>query len=444
MSGIFAICGKNKMSASLVYYALFALQHRGQYGCGIAMNDNGYIDYRKDLGYVDDVFDKDLLSRMQGDICLGTIDNSQKSPLRFDLDPVVMGSSKGTFAVAYDGSILNKKELIEKYTYLREDMTPSELLGTLMVHSEAEDLIEAIKESLLTIKGAFAMVLMSSDGIVAARDVCGIQVLSIGRSEDSFMVSSETCAIDALGGEFVSEVDPGYLYVLRRDGIEKVPFCSPMKRKSCLFEMIYFARPDSVINGLSVYKMRRMAGRSLAKTAPVQADMVIAAPDSGTVAAIGYADGSEDIPYEEGLIKNRYIGRTFIQPDALSREMAVKIKLNVLKENIRGKDVILVDDSIVRGTTMKSVVKMLKSAGAKKVHVRIASPLCKYPCKLGVNLSLQEIPLAAVKTIEEIQELIQSDSLAFIDVEELLKSTGMGETFCTGCFTGKYADLEEK
>ena len=223
-----------------------------------------------------------------------------------------------------------------------------------------------------------------------------------------------------------------------------MPFCSPMKRKSCLFEMIYFARPDSVINGLSVYKMRRMAGRSLAKTAPVQADMVIAAPDSGTVAAIGYADGSEDIPYEEGLIKNRYIGRTFIQPDALSREMAVKIKLNVLKENIRGKDVILVDDSIVRGTTMKSVVKMLKSAGAKKVHVRIASPLCKYPCKLGVNLSLQEIPLAAVKTIEEIQELIQSDSLAFIDVEELLKSTGMGETFCTGCFTGKYADLEEK
>ena len=185
MSGIFAICGKNKMSASLVYYALFALQHRGQYGCGIAMNDNGYIDYRKDLGYVDDVFDKDLLSRMQGDICLGTIDNSQKSPLRFDLDPVVMGSSKGTFAVAYDGSILNKKKLIEKYTYLREDMTPSELLGTLIVHSEAEGLIEAIKESLLKIKGAFAMVIMSSDGIVAARDVCGIQALrstKIGRA----------------------------------------------------------------------------------------------------------------------------------------------------------------------------------------------------------------------------------------------------------------------
>lgn len=441
MSGIFAIAHTDDTAPSLVYLALFALQHRGQYGCGVAVNDNGYIDYRKERGYVDDLFDQELLTRLRGNLAMGCIDNSQSDRTRFDLDPMVMGSGKGAFAISYDGSILNRAELLEEFPFLRKEMTNSDIIGSLIVHSDANDLVESVREVMPKIIGAYAMVVMSSHGIIALRDAHGVQALSLGKLDGSYMVSSETCVFDVLGGEFISEIESGLIYHIRDGLVKKIPFEKPLARKACLFEMIYFARPDSVINDLSVYKMRRKTGQALAKTEPVDVDLVIAAPDSGTVATIGYADKS-GLPYGEGLIKNRYVGRTFILSSQVSRDLAVKLKLNPLKENIKGKDMVLVDDSIVRGTTMRGVVRMLKRAGAKKIHVRVASPLCKYPCKLGVNQSLAETPLAAKKSIEEIKEQIGSDSLAFISVEDLLESTGRGDTFCAGCFTGVYPDLK--
>lgn len=442
LCGVFGIYSKEKKNISqIIYYGLYALQHRGQDSAGMAINNNGYIDYHKGLGLAYEVLDKDVLNRLRGDIGIGHVrSGSSGETTTANSEPLVVGYKQGALALAYDGNLVNYKELREKMEddgIIFQSSIDTEVIANLIARYHKEDIEQAIIKAVKDIKGSYALVLMTNDRLIGIRDPYGLKPLCIGKLGKDYILSSETCALDTIGANFVRDVEPGEMVVIIDGDIKSIRTKESKCKSICLFEIIYLARPDSKLDGKSIYLLRREAGRNLAREHPAEGDIVISAPDSGTVAAIGYAEESK-IPYDEGLIKNRYVGRTFIQPTQELREIGVRIKLNVLKENVEGKRVILVDDSIVRGTTMKRIVGMLKEAGAKEVHVRIASPPVKHPCHLGMHTPEKENLIAANKSIDKIRDEIGADSLNYLSLEGLLEAVGGENSYCIGCFCGKY------
>ncbi|NLW40164.1 MAG: amidophosphoribosyltransferase [Tissierellia bacterium] len=442
LCGVFGIYSKEKKNISqIIYYGLYALQHRGQDSAGMAINNNGYIDYHKGLGLAYEVLDKDVLNRLRGDIGIGHVrSGSSGETTTANSEPLVVGYKQGALALAYDGNLVNYKELREKMEddgIIFQSSIDTEVIANLIARYHKEDIEQAIIKAVKDIKGSYALVLMTNDRLIGIRDPYGLKPLCIGKLGKDYILSSETCALDTIGANFVRDVEPGEMVVIIDGDIKSIRTKESKCKSICLFEIIYLARPDSKLDGKSIYLLRREAGRNLAREHPAEGDIVISAPDSGTVAAIGYAEESK-IPYDEGLIKNRYVGRTFIQPTQELREIGVRIKLNVLKENVEGKRVILVDDSIVRGTTMKRIVGMLKEAGAKEVHVRIASPPVKHPCHLGMHTPEKENLIAANKSIDKIRDEIGADSLHYLSLEGLLEAVGGENSYCIGCFCGKY------
>lgn len=442
MSGVIGIYSKDRNDASLLtYYGLYALQHRGQVSSGIAINNNGFIDYFKDLGLAHEVFPKSVMDRFKGNIAVGHVRYARNNSTQItNAQPLVVGYKQGALALVHDGAVVNFQKLkdeLEDNGAIFQSEIDSEVIANLIARYHKDDIEKAIVSTLKDIVGSYGLIIMNKDMLIGARDPQGIKPLSLGKLGDgTYLLSSETCAFDTIGAEFLRDLAPGEIVFIDERGVKSV-LLESKPRKLCFFETIYFARPDSLLDGTSIYLSRIEAGRQLAIEHPAQGDIVIGAPDSGTVSAIGYAEQSK-IPYAEGIVKNRYVGRTFIQPTQELRELGVRLKLNPLKENIENKRIILVDDSIIRGTTIKRTVKMLMDAGAKEVHVRIAAPPVMYPCHLWMDTTARKNLIAAEMTIDEIEKMSGADSLKYLSIEGLKKSVDNGESFCTGCVNNIY------
>jgi amidophosphoribosyltransferase len=441
LSGVVGIYSKDRNDVSkIIYYGLYALQHRGQVSTGIAVNNNGFVDHFKDLGLVHEVFSKEVMERLRGNIGIGHVRYATMgATTTINAQPLVVGYKKGALALAHDGAIVNFETLrdeLEDNGAIFQSQLDTEVIANLIARYHKDSIEDAIVKALKDIRGTYGFVLMTTDKLIGARDLFGVKPLALGKVGEDYILASETCAFDTIGAEFIRDIDPGEIVIIDDNGLRSIKQES-VSKKVCLFETIYFARPDSKLDGKSIYLSRIEAGRELARESSVDGDIVIGAPDSGTIAAIGYAEES-NIPYAEGLIKNRYVGRTFIEPTQELREQGVRIKLNVLKENVEGKRIILVDDSIVRGTTIKRTVEMIRNAGANEIHVRIASPPVTHSCHLGMDTANKENLIAARMTIEEIKNIIGADSLKYLSLEGLLKSAGGEDTFCTGCLDGNY------
>ncbi len=446
--GVFGIYDVNKLDVPrLCYYALYALQHRGQESCGIAINDDNVITNRKGAGLVSDVFNEEILSSMRGNIAIGHVRYSADSKQsKENFQPLAINHFKGTLTIAYNGVIQNAKKLrydLERAGSIFHTENDCEVIALLIAKNRmnSASIEEAISKTLPLLEGCYSMLIMSPRKLIAVRDPIGIRPLCMGTlKNDTYVFSSESSGLTAIGATLVRDVKPGEMVIVSKDGVRYDETYCTKKGGFCIFEHIYFARPDSIIDGQSVYHARLEAGILLSMRHPVEADLVIGVPDSGVTAAIGYARAS-GIPYGEGFIKNRYIGRTFIQPKQSQREMSVSIKLGVIKANVDGKRVIMVDDSIVRGTTSKNIIKALKNAGAKEVHVRISSPEFLYPCPFGTDVP-DTSELASCKyDVQELCKQIGADSLGFLsvdEVEDIAKDSKL--PFCTGCFNKKYPE----
>ncbi|MDK2799701.1 MAG: amidophosphoribosyltransferase [Clostridiales bacterium] len=443
--GVFGIYDQDGYDcARLTYYGLYALQHRGQESCGIAVNDDGTIIHHKDMGLVPEVFNDVILNHLKGQIAVGHVRYSTTgASFRENAQPLVTKYVKGTLTLAHNGNLINAAALrseLEQSGAIFQTTIDSEVIAYLVARERVNcgSVEEAVKRAMTRIKGSYALVVMSPRKLIGVRDPLGIRPLSIGRLGNSYVLASETCALDSISAEFIRDVEPGEVIVIDRNGLRSIKDNCSGKSRMCIFEFIYFARPDSIIEGANVYEARKEAGRILAKEHPVEADLVIGVPDSGFSAALGFAEES-GIPYGEGLIKNRYIGRTFIQPLQSQREQGVRIKLNALKRSVEGKRIVMVDDSIVRGTTSRRIVQMLKDAGATEVHMRISSPPIKYPCYFGIDTPSRKQLVASNHSIEEIRQKVSADSLGFLSIEGLLQTPINAKCeFCTACFSGDY------
>ncbi|KPU45926.1 amidophosphoribosyltransferase precursor [Oxobacter pfennigii] len=428
--------------AKITYLGLYALQHRGQESAGIAVYDGSSVVCHKEMGLVSDVFRGDVLDNLKGSAAIGHVRYSTTGASTVNnAQPLVMKYKMGNIALAHNGNLVNAeviRDLLEDGGAVFQTSIDSEVIANLFARYAKRSLETAVLETMQAVKGSYALTILADDKLIGVRDPYGIRPLCIGKIASGFILASESCAIDTVGGEFIRDVEPGEIIIIDNEGLRSLKIQEEIKSSLCIFEYIYFARPDSTIDGIGVYEARRNAGAILAQEYPVEADLVIGVPDSGTVSAIGYAEES-GIPFGEGLIKNKYVGRTFIKPDQTLRELAVQIKLNALKRNVEGKRIVMVDDSIVRGTTCKKIVSMLRSAGAKEVHVRICSPLIKYPCYFGIDTPSRKQLIGAVSTMDEIRDIIGADSLGYISLDGLIKSTGSTNAgFCTGCFSGVY------
>jgi amidophosphoribosyltransferase len=439
--GVFGVYSPDEDVARLTFFALFALQHRGQESSGIATADGKKIRLFTGMGRVSNVFDEDSLSQLTGHIAIGHNRYSTSGSSReANAQPIVVGSGNNTIAIAHNGNIINAEhlygELVEK-GYLFRGSTDTEVIADLVLSSPDKTWVEKIRYAMRRLQGAYSLVMMTQKELFAVRDPFGVRPLCLGIVDSGWVVASETCALDHIGAEFVREIQPGEIIIINADGVQSYPGES-RRRGSCIFEYIYFARPDSVINGRLLYPARQAMGARLAREHPVDADLVMGVPDSATAAGIGYAQES-GIPLAEGLIKNRYVGRTFIEPDQRMRDLGVKLKFNPLPQMLDGKRLVVVDDSIVRGTTTPSVVKILKKAGAKEVHMRICAPPIRYPCFFGVDMATRRELIAAQKSIPEICEFIGADSLGYLSIEGLIEAVGLPrDKFCLACFTGDY------
>ena len=433
--------------ASSIYYGLFALQHRGQESCGIAVSDTfgpRKVDLLKGMGLVNEVFNSENLSKLHGNIGVGHVRYSTAGEsIPSNAQPLVINYVKGTLMLAHNGNLINANELRDELAYtgaIFQTTIDSEVIAYLVARERinAKTAQEAVTNAMKKLRGAYALVISSPRKLIGARDPFGFKPLCIGKRDNAYILASETCALDTIGAEFVRDVLPGEVVTIDKDGIKSdTSMCLPKAKEArCVFEYIYFARPDSNFDGVSVYHSRIMAGRFLAMDSPVEADVVVGVPESGNAAAMGYAMES-GIPYGTAFVKNSYVGRTFIKPQQKSRESSVRIKLNVLKEAVCGKRVIMIDDSIVRGTTSDRIVQMLKDAGATEVHVRISSPPFLYECYFGTDIPSRDQLIAYNRTIEEINEIIGADSLGYLRVERLKEIAG-GLGICTGCFDEKY------
>lgn len=446
--GVFGIF-ENKTTdvAHSAYLALYALQHRGQEGCGIAVNDDGVFSHYKGEGLVPEVFSKETIERLgKGNMAIGHVRYSTTGGNNYNnIQPLVIRHIKGNMALAHNGNLVNAFELREK-TELQgaifHSTSDTETIAYTIVSNrlKTDTTEKAIEETMKIVKGAYSCVVMTATKLIAFRDPDGFRPLCLGKTDDgAYIVASESCALDTLGAKFLRDIKPGEIAVIDKNGITSINTHCKSKGNICVFEYIYFARPDSVIEGSSVHKARINAGRFLAKEHPINADIVIGVPDSGIDAALGFAQES-NIPYGIGFIKNKYIGRSFIAPSQSQRTDTVRIKLNTVKSNIEGKRVVMVDDSIVRGTTCARIVKLLRDAGAKEVHVRISSPPFKYPCYFGTDIDSRENLIACqYNSPKEIAKVIGADSLGYLSVEATHKLTENSVCgFCDGCFTGNY------
>ncbi|WP_299100560.1 amidophosphoribosyltransferase [uncultured Alistipes sp.] len=440
--GVFGIFGVPD-AASLTYYGLHALQHRGQEGAGIVAVDNGSFRRIKGNGLVTEVFNEAKLATLRGDMAIGHVRYTTAGGGGIEnVQPFLFRHNSGDFAMAHNGNIVNSKLLrdyLENKGSLFQSSSDSEILAHLIkkeTRFRDRPRIFAIIDALNMLEGAFAFLIMTANRIYACRDKYGLRPLSIGRLGDGWVVSSETCAFDVLGAEFVRDVAPGEIVTIDHQGLRSRDYSMYKRCEMCAMEYIYFARPDSDIEGCNVHAYRKESGRLLFQEAPAEADIVVGVPDSSLSAAMGYAEAS-GLPYEMGLIKNKYIGRTFIQPTQELREKGVRMKLSAVRTIVRGKRVVLVDDSIVRGTTSRRIVTMLKEAGATEVHVRIASPPMTNPCFYGVDTSTYDELISARKNVEGVREEIGADSLSFLSPEALLKA-GNRKELCMACFTGHY------
>lgn len=443
--GVFGIFSKKGEVLSSSYYAMYALQHRGQESCGLAINHQGVIAGHKDTGLVNEVFSKERLQTMgEGKMAIAHCRYGSKRTIsRSNAQPLVVNHLKGNMAVCYNGNITNTAKLKEKFELaggIFHSTTAVEVIAYTITSQrlQSDSIEEAIKKAIDQLEGAYSMVLMSAQKLIAARDPYGFRPLCLGETEDGYVIASESCALEAAGAVFIRDIRPGEIVVISEEGLTSIQ--TPAKEKSalCAFEFIYFARPDSVIEGASVHGARLRAGSFLALEHPVQADVVVGVPDSGIDAAIGYARQS-GIQYGQGFVKNRYIGRTFIQPGQRQRQDSIRIKLNVIAATVKDKRVVLVDDSIVRGSTSKVIVGLLKEAGAKEVHLRLSSPPFLYPCFYGTDIDSSEHLLAYNHTIEEMRDMIGVDSLGFLSTDAvgmLAENATCG--FCDACFTGNY------
>ena len=445
--GIFAAGdGSGVDVARETYMALYALQHRGQESCGIAVNDGGLIMSHKDVGLVPEVFNEMVLNHLkEGQMAIGHVRYSTTgSASRENAQPMVMKYVKGSVALAHNGNLINAyalREELENSGAVFYTTNDSEVICHIIARERLRtpSVEAAILSAMKRLHGAYSLVIMSPRKLIAVRDPKGFRPLCMGRLGGCTVFSSETCALDALGAEYVRDIKPGEVVVVTRDGIQSYRAeGSDEESTLCVFEYVYFARPDSVIEGCSVHRARLEAGALLARQYPVEADIVCGVPDSGLDAALGYSRES-GIPYGTALIKNRYVGRTFIQPSQNQRERSVKIKLNALSSAVSGKRVVLVDDSIVRGTTSARLIDILREAGAREVHMRISSPPFLFPCYFGTDIDSREKLIAYKMSVEDIRRCIGADSLGFLSVENLARINGPGEkNYCMGCFTGKY------
>ena len=433
--------------ASTIYYGLFALQHRGQESCGIAVSDTKgprKVDLLKGMGLVNEVFDQNNISSLKGNIGVGHCRYSTAGDsIPGNAQPLVLNYVKGTLMLAHNGNLINANELREELAYtgaIFQTTIDSEVIAYLIAREriKTKTAEQAVVNAMKKLKGAYALVVSSPRKLIGARDPYGFKPLCIGKRDNAYILASETCALDTIGAEFVRDVEPGEVVTIDEKGIrsDKSMCLKPDEQARCVFEYIYFSRPDTYIDGVNVYDSRIMAGKFLAMDSPVDADIVVGVPESGNAAAMGYAMQS-GIPYGTAFVKNSYVGRTFIKPQQKSRESSVRVKLNVLKEVVKGKRVIMIDDSIVRGTTSDRIVQMLKDAGATEVHVRISSPPFISECYFGTDVPNKEQLIAHNRTIEDIRQVIGSDSLAYLSIDRLIELSG-GKAICKGCFTGEY------
>lgn len=444
---MFGIWG-HPQAAEITYYGLHALQHRGQEGAGIVINNGNVLKSQRDLGLVNDVFDRSDFNQLIGHAAIGHVFHANETAVDIEnVEPLVFRSQSGSMALALTGRIINAYELrsaLENEGSILQTMTDTELLAHLIKRHGPTTSSQTIAEALTELIGAYAFLMLTEKAMYVALDPRGTRPLSLGKLGDAYVVASETCAFDMIGATFEREVLPGELIMINEHGLKSTRFALREPRSICAMEYIYFSRPDSDLNGVNVHSARKRMGIELANEAPVDADVVTGIPDSSISAAIGYAEQS-GLPYEMGVIKNRYVGRTFIKPSQELREQGVKIKLSPVRGIVAGKRVVMIDDSIVRGTTCKRIVGLLKDAGAREVHVRIASPPIKYPCICGIDVSSQSDLIAANHTLDEIAELIGADSIAFLSVDGLEKAVVKDKTIhqgiCKGCFTGEYALL---
>lgn len=440
--GVFGIYAPGKKVAEIIFYGLQALQHRGQESAGIAVSDGENILIFKDLGLVSQVFNEQNIAPLQGHIGIGhTRYATMEMNIWKNSQPLYRMFKNESFAIAQNGNLINFKEIrneqIKKGINF-ETTTDTEVIASLIESSEKENIEDAIKDTTGKIKGSYSLVILTKDKIFGIRDPHGFRPLVLGSLEGSYVIASETCALDIIDAKFIREIDPGEIIVLDKDGMRSQMMLPVDRISMCVFELIYFARPDSYIHNKNMFEVRHRLGQELAKEFPADADLVIPVPDSGTPAAIGYSAESK-IPYAEGFIKNRYIGRTFIQPKQETREISVKLKLNPLKDIIQGKKLVVVDDSIVRGTTSNKIVKMLYNTGAKEVHMRITCPPLLYPCYYGVDMATKKEFIANHKTLEDIREFLKVDSLKYLTMGGLVKAVGESkEKFCFACFNGEY------
>ncbi len=442
--GVFGIFG-HPTAAELTYLALFALQHRGQEAAGIASVDGERMYGHRGLGLLTDVFDAQKVADLKGDSAIGHVRYSTAgSNTVQNAQPLIFGTHEGNLAVAHNGNLVNAHVLrvrLEKQGSLFQSTSDTEVLAHLITRAGRPTLHENVLESLREIRGGYAYVLLSDHELIAVRDPHGLRPMVLGKLGDSYVVASESCAFETIGATFLRDVDPGEMLVINAGGLTSIPAEEPVARAMCTFEHIYFARPDSDIDGWNVHSIRKKSGRLLGQYHPAPGDIVIGVPDSSISAAAGYAEAT-GIPLEMGLIKNRYIARTFIQPSAEMRTSGVRMKLNAVRSVVEGKRVVLIDDSIVRGTTSRHIVSLLREAGATEVHVRISSPPYRNPCHYGIDTSSKGQLISANHSVEEVRDLIGADSLEFLSVDELMQAFGFepGQTvpFCNACFTGQY------
>ena len=442
--GIFGIYNHPE-AAALTYFGLYALQHRGQESAGIAVAKDMQIIEHKGMGLVVDVFDMDHLAQLGGGSALGHVRYSTTgSSILSNAQPFRVRHRNKSYAVAHNGNIVNAhilKNELEQAGSIFQTTMDSEIFLHLFVKNLKLGFEQALVESISRLKGAFSFIMLTSKGeLIGMKDPYGFRPLSLGKLNDHYVLASETCAFDLVEAEFIRELDPGEILIIDQDGVKSIKTPAAPNRAFCIFEFIYFARPDSTIYGQNVYQTRKAHGRCLSREAPVQADLVMPFPDSGTYAALGYSEES-GIPFEIGMIRNHYVGRTFIQPTQSMRDFGVRIKLNPVKELLQGKDLIIIEDSIIRGTTIKTRVKSLRKLGVRHVHMRVAGPPHRFPCHYGIDFSTRGELIAASKSVEELKDYLGLDSLHYLSIEGLLQSTGIEnpeQNFCKACFDGCY------
>lgn len=444
MCGITGIFAPGHDAARLAFFGLYALQHRGQESAGIAVSDGGTIRSHREMGLLSAIFNEEILSQLHGHISIGHARYSTSgSSIVVNAQPLLETTEIGDFAFAHNGNLTNTDELRDRLspTTILQATSDSEVLAKLIVEADGP-MMDRIAAVMHTARGAYSVVLCTRDELYAFRDPWGVRPLCLGTyGEGGYVVASESCALATLGATYIRELEPGEILKIDKAGVQSIVVPSEEKTGLCMFEYIYFARPDSTLNGKTIYMARYAMGRELAKEYPVEADVVMAIPDSAVPGGIGYATES-GLPYVEGLIKNRYIGRTFISPDQSMRSRGVQLKFNPVVENLKDQRVVVVDDSIVRGTTTPRIVQLLREAGAKEVHVRVTSPPIKHPCFLGVDMATYDELIAANYTVEEIRQKIGADTVGYLSLDGLIKATGRKrEEMCLGCLTGTYPNV---